>query len=97
MSERKSLWERFKSKLRSLGGEINAWGRQGAKDLHNAVAPAFPASQKSLDEAGTPLNPTSQIVTAELEGRDNGYATLKERLAALSRHTGDQPKQGLKR
>ena len=61
-----------------IGAEIDALLRQGAKDLHNAIVPAFPQSVRSNDEPGTPLNPTPQMVTDDLvKGYDEaltGYA-----------------------
>ena len=50
----------------SLESEARSWLREGAKDLWNAVVPAFPDSQRMVDEQGTPLNPTPQVVTAEM-------------------------------
>ncbi len=34
-----------------------ALARQGAKDLHNNIVPAFPTYAHGVDEPGTPLNP----------------------------------------
>ena len=53
-----------------LSGQFDAWVRQGAKDLHNAIVPAFPGSVRSTDELGTPLNPTQSMVTHDL-GEDS--------------------------
>lgn len=36
---------------------LAAQGRQGAKDLHNSIVPAFPTYAHGVDEVGTPLNP----------------------------------------
>ncbi|HEX4131479.1 MAG TPA: hypothetical protein VHZ24_15680 [Pirellulales bacterium] len=55
-----------------LSGQLEALLRQGAKDLHNAIVPAFPQSAHSLDEPGTPLNPTQQMVTNDVNA-DSGY------------------------
>jgi hypothetical protein len=52
--------------MEKLSGQIDAFIRQGAKDLHNAIVPAFPDSARSMDEPGMPLNPTSQMVTQDL-------------------------------
>jgi hypothetical protein len=49
-----------------LWGQFVAWMRQGAKDLYNAIVPALPQSVRSIDEPGTPLNPTQQMVTNDL-------------------------------
>jgi hypothetical protein len=55
-----------------LGAEVRAWMREGAKDLWNAIVPAFPDSMRGTDELGTPLNPTAQNVTQDL-GNFHGY------------------------
>jgi hypothetical protein len=49
-----------------LSGQLAAMGRQGAKDLADRIVPAFPTNGPGVDEAGTPLNPTSQMVTKGL-------------------------------
>lgn len=36
---------------------VTAVVRQGAKDLHNNIVPAFPTYAHGVDEPGTPLNP----------------------------------------
>lgn len=51
-----------------LEGEIRSFIREGAKDLHNAIVPAFPESQRGVDEPGTPLAPTQAQITQELGG-----------------------------
>lgn len=73
-------------------GQVEALVRQGAKDLYNALVPAFPQSVRGLDEPGTPLNPTQQMVTsevsAEYEARLEGYrrqSTEDDRSATLER------------
>jgi hypothetical protein len=45
------------SKLAKLGSEMKALLRQGAKDLHNMIVPAFPTYSHGVDEIGTPGNP----------------------------------------
>ena len=61
-----------------IGGEIKAMLREGAKDLHNQIVPAFPQSMRGVDEPGTPLNPTQHMVTSDLkvgyEQMLSGYA-----------------------
>jgi hypothetical protein len=51
----------------ALSGQFEAWVRQGAKDLHNAIVPAFPESARGVEEIGTPLAPTQAMVTQDLE------------------------------
>jgi hypothetical protein len=50
----------------ALGAQLGAMWREGLKDLQNAILPAFPDSQRGVEEAGTPLNPTPQQVTKAL-------------------------------
>lgn len=57
--------------LPDLGGEIDAFIRQGAKDLHNAIVPAFPDSQHGVDEIGTPLTPTQYMVNQDLNAYEH--------------------------
>lgn len=50
----------------SLKGQLGALWREGLKDLHNALVPAFPDSMRTADEPGTPLAPTQSMVTDDL-------------------------------
>ena len=70
----------------SLGGQFKAWVRGGAKDLYNAAIPAFPQSLHPVDEPGTPLNPTPQMVTADLGG---SYQEFLSRYQDKARETND--------
>jgi hypothetical protein len=65
----------------SLEGQFAALLRQGAKDLHNAVVPAFPDSARGVDELGTPSSPTPQMVTQDL-GADKGYSAMLDSYAS---------------
>ena len=78
----------------SLGAQFDAWLRQGAKDLHNAVVPAFPDSARSHDELGTPLSPTPQMVTQEL-GTAHGYQAILDGYA--SRGQREDQQRGIER
>ena len=49
-----------------LSGQLAAILREGAKDAWNQLIPAFPDSMRCVDEPGTPLNPTQQMVTNDL-------------------------------
>lgn len=69
---------RAKPEQPALGAQLGAMWREGLKDLQNAILPAFPESQRGVEEAGTPLNPTPQQVTQAL---GNVYS-LKEILDA---------------
>ena len=70
-----------------LGAQIDAWLREGAKDLWNAIVPAFPQNQHYVDEQGTPLNPTPQVVTDQmgLNDYDPSWAAHRAQFAAKDR------------
>jgi len=59
----------------SFTGQLEAMWREGLKDLQNAILPAFPDSQRGVEEPGTPLNPTPQQVTQDL-GNFHGYQQM---------------------
>lgn len=52
----------------SFTGELGALFREGLKDLQNVVLHAFPDSVRGVEEPGTPLNPTQQMVTDSVLG-----------------------------
>jgi hypothetical protein len=60
------LKDYLKENLQELGGQAKAAYREGAKDLWNAVVPAFPANVHGVDEPGTPLSPTQLMVNQDL-------------------------------
>ena len=77
--------------LPSFGGQLQAMWREGLKDLQNALLPAFPESQRGVEEPGTPLNPTSQQVTQDL-GNFHGYQhMLDSRIPAQTQEPGREP------
>lgn len=84
-----NLWQEFKESR--LLGEISRAVAQGAKDLHNAIVPAFPDSVRGVDEPGTPLNPTQYMVTQEL----HGYEAELDRAASLGADKGPELGRGL--
>lgn len=59
----------------SFTGQLDSMWREGLKDLQNAILPAFPDSQRGVEEPGTPLNPTPQQVTQDL-GNFHGYEQM---------------------
>jgi len=85
----------LKENLQRLSGELSALGRQGAKDLHNAIIPAFPDSARSQDELGTPLTPTPQMVNEDLKG-SRSYDSFLESYAARGRD-GQEQERGIER
>jgi hypothetical protein len=54
----------------SFSGELGAMFREGLKDLQNAILPAFPESQRGVEEPGTPLVPTQSMVTEQVTLKD---------------------------
>ena len=64
-------------------GQLAAMWREGLKDLQNAIMPAFPDSQRGVEESGTPLNPTSQQVTQDM-GNFKGYQEMLDSYAPPS-------------
>ncbi len=52
----------------SFTGELGALFREGLKDVQNVVLHAFPDSIRGVEEPGTPLNPTQQMVTDSVLG-----------------------------
>jgi|SRR5579872_1169544 len=86
-----SLWQAFKES--KLLGEFSRWFAAGAKDLYNAVAPAFPDSARAVDEPGTPLNPTQFMVTQEV----GGYDAYDREIAAAAARPQQEHEHGLER
>ena len=66
-----------KAKQPSLGGQFDAWVREGAKDLYNAIVLSDPNTMRPVDEPGTPLNPTQSMVTDDLK-KDSFEAEVKQ-------------------
>ena len=64
----------------SLSAELRAMGREAMKDINNKMHEVFFGSPAGYGEPGTPLNPTPQMVTADLDMAGynamlDGYAT----------------------
>ncbi len=76
----------------SIGGQLEALWREGAKDLHNAIVPAFPQSLRGTDEPGTPLNPTAQMVTQDLDV-NKGYSAMVQDYASRSAPASDKQQE----
>jgi hypothetical protein len=64
----------------SLLAELKAMGREAVKDIRNTGHEVFFGRGEGAGEPGTPLNPTPQIVTDQLEGKTNesGKSTLDD-------------------
>jgi hypothetical protein len=76
----------------SLGAELKALGRQGLKDLQNAVLHAFPDSMRLHEEQGTPLSPTSAMVTKDVGTVFGFQETLDSYAARGTVHGTEQDK-----
>lgn len=73
----------LKETLSSVRGELGSMYLQGLNDLHNSIVPAFPESQRGIDQMGTPLNPTSQMVTRDVDPSAATYEYAHESDRAL--------------
>ncbi len=78
-----------------LGGQLDAMWREGLKDLHNAIVPAFPESQRGVDEIGTPLSPTQMMVNDDLgreygQESDRGYEKMLEEYSQQAQEMGQE-------
>lgn len=94
--EERSAVESFKEWVRqnhqqrpSLGAELKALGREGLKDLQNAVLHAFPDSMRLHEEPGAPLSPTQAMVTKDV-GTVYGFQQVLDGYAARGADQGQQ-------
>lgn len=53
-----------------LGAELGAIGREMLKDVRNMVVEVYSGSAEKAGEPGTPFNPTPQLVTEGLKGKE---------------------------
>ncbi len=51
----------------SFGGQMAAMGREAVKDVRDTVHQVFFGQAQHPSEPGTPLNPTPQMVTKDLD------------------------------
>jgi hypothetical protein len=63
------------AELPSLGGQLDAMVREGAKDLHQTLHEVAFGKAEHGPEMGAPQNPTPQMTTADLT---NGKLSLDE-------------------
>src|ERR1700724_1550539 len=78
----------------SLGAELRALGREGLKDLQNAVLHAFPDSMRLQEEPGAPLSPTQAMVTKDV-GTVYGFQQVLDGYAARGTSHGHEQDKGL--
>lgn len=84
----KETWDIGKELLGEIWTDVKAMAkplvREGAKDLFNAIVPAFPESVHGVDEPGTPLVPTQTMVTREIDSvqAPSAYEQFKAQIAS---------------
>ncbi len=61
------------AKQPSFGSQLAAMFREGIKDIRQTIMESYFGKMEHMPEAGTPLNPTQQQVTAE-QGNFQGYS-----------------------
>ena len=79
-----------------MGAELRALGREGLKDLQNAVLHAFPDSMHLHEEPGTPLSPTQAMVTKDV-GTVYGFQQTLDGYAQRGATQGQEQDKGLER
>lgn len=65
-----AMRERNIAKLPKFSAELEAMGREVVKDIRGTLHQAFFNQPEHPGEPGTPLNPTPQLVTEGLTGKD---------------------------
>jgi hypothetical protein len=80
----------------SLGAELSAMAREAVKDVRGAIYESYFGAPERMGEAGTPLNPTSQIVTAEM-GNFHGYEQMLAEYGARGSVYGRDQEKGMER
>lgn len=50
----------------SLSAELKAMGREGIKDIRATLHETYFGQPEHMSEAGSPLNPTAQMITQDL-------------------------------
>jgi hypothetical protein len=88
-----------RAKLPKLTGELKAIFREAIKDIRQTVNEVFFAKGEHAPEAGTPLNPTPQAVTADMgnvygyrasEGKGQSYREQLSQTAARGGQDNDR-------
>jgi hypothetical protein len=67
--------------------------RQGAKDLHNAIVPAWPSYAHGVDQEGTALNPDRSMTAPKPSFRESLAAQAPA--AAAEPAAAKEPTQGM--
>jgi hypothetical protein len=97
-----SLLDRFIAKRNewaaeqpSLGAQLEAMWREGIKDVRQTLMESYFGKPEHMPEAGTPLNPTPQQVTDDLE--PDKTASYNDRLNDLASRGGNDQERGPER
>jgi len=82
-------------------GQLAAIGREIVKDTRGAVHQFFFGRPEGMSEPGTPLNPTPQIVTGQLTGKevspDMPEGNGKKTMAQLLKYAEERAAEATKR
>jgi len=87
------VWQNHEQRP-ALGAELKALGREGLKDLQNAVLHAFPDSMRLQEEPGAPLSPTQAMVTKDV-GTVYGFQAMLDGYASRGSVHGQEHDKGL--
>jgi hypothetical protein len=82
------------AKQPSLSSELKAMFREAIKDIRATLHESWFGKPEHMAEAGTPLNPTQQMVTADM-GNFQGYSAVLEE--ARARGGEDRDRGGMSR
>ncbi len=81
----------------SFAGQLAAMWREGIKDVRQTVNETYFGKPEHMAEAGTPMNPTQQQVTAE-QGNFHGYSEMLDQQAdSRASVRGDDKDKGMAR
>ena len=67
-----TIKENHQERAAEAPGEAKAIVREAIKDIRGTIHQVFFGQSEHQPEPGTPLNPTQQMVTREIDGRDSG-------------------------
>jgi len=74
----------------SLSAELKAMGREGVKDIRATLHETYFGQPEHMSEAGSPLNPTPQMVTQDLGTVHGSY---QQELDSYSARSAQQESQ----
>ncbi|QEH36598.1 hypothetical protein OJF2_51820 [Aquisphaera giovannonii] len=81
MGAMKKLVEKIETKqkerAKELPGELKSVVREAFKDIRGTLNEVFFGQPEHPSEPGTPLNPTQQMVTRDIDGKEKGGVDLE--------------------